>query len=351
MKLTRLYQALFRTWTGIPRALGSPRALFPFEVSLSITHRCNLNCGFCLERDLLNQDDDELSTEEWRTFIGSTPRLSMCVFAGGEPFLRPDFLEILDFTMRRRRTLVITNGSIVPDEFASRAVAGKLLLVSFSLDGIGATHDTLRNLDGCFDRVCAAIEKLAREKANRRARLPLISISTVLLPQNLGQVAEIAALAARLGADFVTFSLHSPPVQCITTLSSDELMRPRTDITRYDTAVLREEFRRTAAMRRKPDVRFLPVFRSPESLLSYLEREDDVTLPDVFHPCTAPYGAVFVTPNGDVFPCRIFYPAGNVRRRSFGELWNSRALGQFRTRLRAEKIFPSCVRCCRLMEK
>jgi MoaA/NifB/PqqE/SkfB family radical SAM enzyme len=106
-----------------------------------------------------------------------------------------------------------------------------------------------------------------------------------------------------------------------------------------------------AEMKRKPDLRFLPVFRSPESMLSYLEKEDSLSLPEVFHPCGAPYGAIFVTPGGDLFPCRIFYPVGNIRRKPFGDLWNSKALRQFRTRLRGEMIFPSCVRCCRLMER
>lgn len=351
MKLTRLYQRLFRGWTELPRALGSTRSPFPLEVSISITHRCNLNCAFCLARDLLNRDEEgELSAPEWLDFIRGTPRLSLCVFAGGEPFLRPDFLEILERSMRLRRSLVITNGSVIPDEFPRVAVEGGLLLASFSLDGIGEVHDRLRHQPGCFDRVVAGIERLQREKAKRGARRPLISLSTVLLPGNLGQVADLASLAERLGVDFVTFSLHSPPLRCLDSLDDDALGR-RPSVSRYDLDVLREQLRRVAERKLKVDMRFLPVFRSSESMLAYLEREQDVDLPEVFHACGAPYGSVFVTPNGDLFPCRVFHPVGNVRERPFRELWNGDAMRRFRARLRAERIFPSCTRCCRLMEK
>ena len=242
----------------------------------------------------------------------------MCVFAGGEPFLRQDFLEILEASMRLRKSLVITNGSVVPGDFARLAVRGRLLMTSFSLDGIGAVHDRLRCRPGCFDTVVANIERLQAEKARRGARLPLISISSVLLPSNLDQVASLASLAARLGADFITFSLHSPPIRCVPTLDAEKLKVAPPDVTGYDLGVMEEQFRRVEEMKLGVDMRFLPVFRDAGSMLEYLRHEDAGKLRKTFDSCGAPYGSVFVTPSGDVFPCRVFYPLGNVREHSLG---------------------------------
>lgn len=346
MKLARLYQGLFRGWTAVPRALGLTCSPFPLEVSVSITHRCNLDCSFCLARPLLNRGEEELTTAEWLRFLRSTPRPSLCVFAGGEPFVREDFLEILADTMRRRRCVVVTNGTVVPDEFPRLAVEGGLMLVSYSLDGIGAVHDRLRRGPGAFDAAVRSIEALQRRKRSRR---PLLSLSAVLLPGNLDALVDLADLAEDLGADFLTFGLHSPPLRCLASLDDPALDQPA-PVLRYDLPVLREQLHRLAAQRRRVEIRFLPVFRSAESLLAYLEREGELPLNEVFEACGAPWGSVFVTPSGEMYPCRVFHPVGNVRERSFARIWNGPAMRRFRARLLAEGVFPSCVRCCRLRE-
>lgn len=350
MKLTGVYQRAFRAWSAIPRALHATGSPFPLEVTVSITHRCNLNCSYCVASPVLNRDEQELSADEWLDFIGSTPRLSMCVFAGGEPFLRPDFVDILTRAMRLRRSLVVTNGSVIPPEFHARAVEGRLLLASFSLDGIGAVHDRFRNMVGSFDLVVENIERLQQEKARRGARRPMLSLSMVLLPGNIHQVVDMARLADRLGVDFLTFGLYSPPVRFLPSLDDDSLMR-RPHVASYDLAVLREQFRQLDQEKPRVDMRFLPSFHSADSMLAYLEREADVELTDVFHACGAPYASLFVTPNGDLFPCRVFHPVGNIRERAFRELWNGEALRRFRGKLCEEKLFPSCIRCCRLQER
>lgn len=350
MKLTGVYQRAFRAWSALPRALHATVSPFPLEVTISITHRCNLNCSYCVASPVLNRDEEELTSEEWLHFIGSTPRLSMCVFAGGEPFLRPDFVDILGQAMRLRRSLVVTNGSVIPPGFDAEAVKGGLLLASFSLDGIGAVHDRFRNMAGSFDLVVENIERLQREKARRRARRPMVSLSMVLLPGNIGQVVDMALLADRLGVDFLTFGLYSPPLRFVHSVDDPSLMR-RPHVASYDLQVLREQFRLLGEKKLRVDMRFLPSFHSADSMIAYLEREAEVDLPEVFHACGAPYASIFVTPNGDLFPCRVFHPVGNVRDRSFRELWNGEALRRFRGRLCEEKLFPSCTRCCRLQER
>jgi mycofactocin radical SAM maturase len=121
-------------------------------------------------------------------------------FGGGEPFLRPDFLEILRYAHRHGiTTCVSTNGTLMDEplvdallEMASVDMAPVYLQVS--LDGARAeTNDAIRGR-GTFERILAGIEILARRD------YPDLSLNMVVTRLNAGEVGEFDRLARRYGA-------------------------------------------------------------------------------------------------------------------------------------------------------
>jgi len=67
--------------------------------------------------------------------------------------------------------------------------------------------------------------------------------------------------------------------------------------------------------------------------------------------CFLPWYSSRINPYGDVYPCSIDVRIGNVRRTKFSELWNSKAYIDFRKRLKENKLFPKCRKCCNLTTK
>src|SRR5439155_17314994 len=72
----------------------------PFQMTLSLTNRCNFRCTYC---EIPLQQSDEMSTAEWLEAIdelraGGMGRASIM---GGEPLLRKDVGEIARHLKRR----------------------------------------------------------------------------------------------------------------------------------------------------------------------------------------------------------------------------------------------------------
>ena len=79
-------------------------------------------------------------------------------FGGGEPFLRDDFLEILDHAHRRGiTTCVSTNGTVLDADLVDELLCMTApVYLQVSLDGaVAATNDAIRGA-GTFDRILAA---------------------------------------------------------------------------------------------------------------------------------------------------------------------------------------------------
>ena len=85
---------------------------FPVAGNFELTPRCNFNCKMCyvhLTEAQQQQRGKELTAEQWLSIGESACRegLVFLLLTGGEPTLRPDFMEILsavsmDATMEKR---------------------------------------------------------------------------------------------------------------------------------------------------------------------------------------------------------------------------------------------------------
>jgi mycofactocin radical SAM maturase len=114
-------------------------------------------------------------------------------FGGGEPFLRPDFEQILAACHDKGiMTCISTNGTLLDPERVARLAASRLVAIQVSLDGASReTCDAIRGA-GVFDRAIKAVELLAASS------IPT-SINTVLTAQNAGEIPALHELARSLG--------------------------------------------------------------------------------------------------------------------------------------------------------
>jgi mycofactocin radical SAM maturase len=185
-------------------ALGSGRLVDHFEAGLDapicltweLTYACNLACIHCLSSSG-RRDPRELTTDECFGVIDELQAMQVFYInmGGGEPTVRRDFWEILDYaTAHDVGVKFSTNGSRITAERAARLAASDYVDVQISLDGASAeVNDAIRG-PGSFATAVAAMERLAE------AGMRNFKVSVVVTRTNVDQLDEFEALADRLGA-------------------------------------------------------------------------------------------------------------------------------------------------------
>lgn len=175
----------------------------PTVCTLQVTTRCQANCVHCSAARHRKTDRQELSTDNWKRVIRESEQLGSVsiVFTGGEPLLRPDIYELIEFVDKDEAVaLMFCNGLLLNNENVKKLASAGLHCIHISIDSPEAkAHDEMRRVPGCFDK---AIEGLKRCKD---AGI-MAGISTYATPERLhnGQVIEMIELAKSIGADEIT---------------------------------------------------------------------------------------------------------------------------------------------------
>jgi mycofactocin radical SAM maturase len=168
----------------------------PICLTWELTYACNLSCVHCLSSSG-RRDPRELSTAEARAVIDELERMGVFYvnIGGGEPTVRPDFWELVDYAVAHRVGVKFsTNGVKITPAVASRLAGSDYVDVQISLDGATAdVNDAVRGT-GSYQTALAAMSNLA--EAGFRG----FKLSVVVTRQNVPQLDDFAALAQRYGA-------------------------------------------------------------------------------------------------------------------------------------------------------
>ncbi len=168
----------------------------PICLTWELTYACNLACVHCLSSSG-RRDPAELSTAEAEALIDEFERMQVFYvnIGGGEPTVRPDFWDLVDYAVGRRVGVKFsTNGIKITPEVARRLGGSDYVDVQISLDGATpAVNDAVRG-PGSYRTALRAMENLAA------AGFAGFKVSVVVTRQNAGQLDDFAELAGRFGA-------------------------------------------------------------------------------------------------------------------------------------------------------
>jgi len=311
------------------------------DAKLKVTSRCNLACRMCAYWRTTREQT--LTLAEWQGVIDALADhgCGKLHVSGGEPFLRPDLLEILRHGVERGlKVNLTTNGTLLDRERAQRLVATGINAVSVSLDGPNAKlHDRVRGQPGAFKRSLRAIRWIVRERDRRRAKLKL-RINTVLFPDTYRKLPDMVRLAGELGAvDLVPMPVDGPDGQRLS----------RRQLERFNAEVAPEALRLREALGFPcPPERVYPFGTSARDL-AYAKLGNYARGYHERRPCYAPWLHTFVAWNGDVFLCCMTNassePLGNLRRQTLDEVLEGEAYARVRAGFLAGRMLPHCHRC------
>ena len=145
-----------------PTPLGPKRNPPGPVVIWNLIRRCNLTCKHCYSISADKDFPGELTTDEIFGVMDDLKafRVPVLILSGGEPLLRPDIFDIA----KRAKAMgfyvgLSSNGTLIDDSNIAQIAACDFNYVGISLDGIGATHDRFRRMDGAFEASLAGIRR------------------------------------------------------------------------------------------------------------------------------------------------------------------------------------------------
>ena len=168
----------------------------PICLTWELTYACNLACVHCLSSSG-RRDPRELTTAECAALIDEFERMQVFYvnIGGGEPTVRPDFWDLIDYAVARRVGVKFsTNGIKITPEVAGRLAGTDYVDVQVSLDGATEqVNDAVRGA-GSYRTAVLAMRNLAA------AGFRGFKLSVVVTRHNIGQLDAFAALAQQYGA-------------------------------------------------------------------------------------------------------------------------------------------------------
>src|SRR5579859_1140865 len=130
------FQLYFRN--GWRRHILRSKVVAPYAVTFYVTHKCNLACSYCTQKEP-DVFSDELNTGETIRLLRRIRReTDSIVITGGEPTLRVDIEELVDaarYYCKFRSVLLITNGTLLDRKPAILSAVTGLVV---SLDALAA---------------------------------------------------------------------------------------------------------------------------------------------------------------------------------------------------------------------
>ncbi len=156
MRLTKKYIPIAKAgWKYLQVFITKKR--IPLYVGLFITQRCNLRCIYCFPDSPHRQAESEFTKEEIFRIVDELYSLGTryITILGGEPLIRKDFSEIIDYISRKNILIETgTNGYFTKYNLAALK---KLTLVCHSIDGDEAGHDRNRG-KGSYKKIIESLE-------------------------------------------------------------------------------------------------------------------------------------------------------------------------------------------------
>ncbi len=275
----------------------------PFTIAIEPTTACNLRCPECPSGlRAFTRPTGNLRADFFRQTIDDTYRhlLYLIFYFQGEPYINPDFLEMVAYAHRRGvYTITSTNGHFLNDANARRTVESGLDRLIISVDGTTQEVYEQYRKAGNLATVLEGARNVVKWKKRLGRAHPHTIFQFLVVAPNEHQLQEVQLLAQEIGIDEVRFKT----AQVYDYVQGNALIPTDTRYSRY-----RQLADGTYALK--------------HALLNHCWK--------LWHSCV-------ITWDGQVAPCcfdkDVEHPLGDLRQSSLREVWQGAAYRAFRHEL------------------
>ena len=290
---------------------------FPISISFEPTTSCNLRCPECpsglraftrptgmLQKDFFTDTIDQLSKE----------LMYLVFYFQGEPYLNPQFLDMVKYASGKNiYTATSTNAHYLNDENARKTIESGLDRLIISIDG--TTQDVYQQyrVGGKLEKVLEGARNVVKWKKELKSKTPMIIFQFLVVKPNEHQVEEVKELARQTGVDDVWFKT----AQVYDYETDPNALIPYT-------------------------AKFSRYRKNADGTHSYKGK--------LSNHCWRLWHDPVITWDGMVAPCCFDKDAqhkmGNLKEKSFKEIWKNGEYTRFRTQLlKGRKNIDICANC------
>ena len=288
----------------------------PRIIAWEITRSCNLSCAHCRASAEFGHYPGELSLDKIKEVIDDIVTISnpIIILTGGEPLMRPDIWEIVDYAHEKGAMPVIgTNATLITEEIAAKMAEHRIPRISVSIDFPTAEeHDVFRGQPGCFD---ASIEGIKIAKRHGIG----VQINMTVTTLNHTKVDAVHDLALELGIDaFHIFML-------VPTGRGEDLLDKELPPEDYEKVLTWAYHRqKTSPLHFKPtdSPHYYRIIRQLAKAEGKKVTREEYGLDAMTRGCLGGITFCFISHVGDLQPCGYFdMQLGNVKDEPFSKIW------------------------------
>lgn len=180
---------------SMPRVLGSCEMMTPEYAILELTHRCPLSCRHCFLS--AGRGSSMESGELFAVAAALVDRIGIrgVQLTGGEPFVHPDILDLVEFFVKNRVAVTITTSGMIDTELTRKCIrkigrANGSLQVS--VDGLRESHNRIRGNQNSFAKAMSTISYSVAQGVP-------VAIAVSLLDQPEQEIKDLAIMMREIG--------------------------------------------------------------------------------------------------------------------------------------------------------
>jgi len=257
-----------------------------------IDGRCNMLCGFCIHAAMDARKTPIMPAEKWGLIFKRAKSLLHLTVTGGEPFIRKDFVEIIDNIIKSSgvpRVSINSNGfykdriqNFIPQLIKKNKDTEFTL--SISLDGPEEIHDKVRAFKGAYKKALETIDviKSYREKPNF-----FLKLASVLTKDNKSYMENFLNETSTWPIDFHELILVR-----------DVPVKEQLEVKKEYEKLSKIQHKRTSSLWKKS-------FNGKLFEKLYLETIKRIDSDKVYSPCMAGGRLVEIFPDGVVRGCEV----------------------------------------------
>ena len=322
----------------------------------NLTKKCNLTCKHCYISAQDRFAKNELSTKEAKKTIDQLKKINagMVLFSGGEPLLRNDLFELIDYAKKNNvKCALSTNGTLITEKTAKDLKATGIIYAGISIDGNEKVHNRFRG-DGSFKKSIQGITNC------KKAGIP-VGIRFTVNKLNYKSLPDI----------FDIIEQYEIPRFCMYHLVYSGRAEANLDIGKKTRKKIIDYLIKKTFDLKDKNLEILTVDNPCDGIYlykyiteKYPQRKNGILqeLAQNHGRCSAGERIMAISPTGDIYTCQFWnhHKVGNIRKNSLSEIW-SKAPCTYLNKLRDKEkhLKGKCAECkynefcggCRLRAK
>jgi radical SAM protein with 4Fe4S-binding SPASM domain len=296
-----------------------------FIVPWRCTFACDSNCVHCTSAGK-NAVPDEVDTAGAKHIVDEAADFGATFFGitGGEPFLRKDLFEIIEYARLKGLCVSIVTDAHLMDNAAFEGLVKNQVRVSVSIDGSEKTNDAIRG-KGSYTAAVSAIEKFSKAKL-LDCLVYTFATAGGLNNVNMEDFSHVLDLARKYDARWVVFHGFIP--------FSKESLKADVSPKQYEWAC-NALYDLMIAYKGKPEINvYIPFFAR---VAKQRGMPDFDNWYNNFFLGRCWFGRFMsIAENGEAIPCSYndVYRAGNVKDKPLKEIWADMEKSEFFAKVR-----------------